>query len=101
MSKQNQQKFLPICPYLLEPNEPIAELLVHFDIPLQNFSRPVLPQELTTETGHDEYATLVARIDPASGVAEGDRIRLCLEPHKIHLFDTASGERVGGHGSKE
>ena len=74
-----------------------AELLVHFDVPLQEFSRPVLPQELTTETGHDDYATLVARIDPASGAAEGDQIRLCLEDHRIHLFDAASGERVGGH----
>jgi len=37
---------------------------------------------------------LVARMDPASGVREGDSVRLYLDPAQIHLFEAASGAHL-------
>jgi multiple sugar transport system ATP-binding protein len=39
---------------------------------------------------------VVARLAPESGVRRGEEAELWLDTSKLHLFDPASGERLGG-----
>ncbi|MBU1665843.1 MAG: hypothetical protein KKG92_10630 [Gammaproteobacteria bacterium] len=38
--------------------------------------------------------SLVARLDPGSGVKEGDTLNLCLDPARVQVFDAVSGENL-------
>lgn len=58
--------------------------------------------QLTELIGPDLYAhlvvgnasTLVARLDPASGVDKADRVGFAVDQGGVHVFDRASGARV-------
>jgi multiple sugar transport system ATP-binding protein len=79
-----------------------ADLFVYFDVTLEGFEDMALPEDLDPETGGEARHSLVARIDPASGLGEQDTIRLHLDPGDIHLFDAGSGENLtlGSTGSE-
>jgi multiple sugar transport system ATP-binding protein len=74
-----------------------AELFVHLDAgcrPLE--PPPALSQAAATwspETG-SERARLIARLDPAEPVAEGQRLSLAIRGDRIHLFDGETGLRI-------
>jgi multiple sugar transport system ATP-binding protein len=68
-----------------------SELFVHFDVSMEGFARTDLPEELSAPGGGRDRQSLVARLDPADEVNEGDRIRLGANPRCLHLFDRTSG----------
>jgi multiple sugar transport system ATP-binding protein len=72
-----------------------AELFVYFDVEWSGYSRLALPEEL--ETGGKDAARrmIVARIDPAGGLKEGDTLNLGLEAAHLQVFDGASGANLG------
>ena len=37
---------------------------------------------------------LVARVDPRSNIARGDKARLWFDPDNLHVFDARTGERL-------
>ncbi len=56
-------------------------------------------QELAADAGASELPSdaqgrAVARLDPASGVAEGQRARLWIDTDHLHLFDAESGRSL-------
>jgi multiple sugar transport system ATP-binding protein len=52
---------------------------------------------LAREQGSDALRTqLVASVDPASRLAEGEPKELWLDPARMHLFDPTSGENLSG-----
>jgi multiple sugar transport system ATP-binding protein len=42
----------------------------------------------------NEGTKLVARLDPSSETVEGQRIRLAVDPRRVHLFDAATERRL-------
>lgn len=71
-----------------------AELYVYFDVDLAGFTRMNLPQDLDIESGDNARQALVASIDPARGVKEGDSLRLHLDPADIQVFDAATAANL-------
>jgi multiple sugar transport system ATP-binding protein len=71
-----------------------ADLFVYFDVAPNGFEGVELPEEPGFETGTENRHTLVARIDPAIGLREGNTIRLQLDPEHIQVFDASSGENI-------
>jgi multiple sugar transport system ATP-binding protein len=71
-----------------------ADLFVYFDVALKGFEGVELPEDPGFETGTENHHTLVARIDPAIGLKEGDTVRLQLDPEHIQVFDASSGENI-------
>jgi len=71
-----------------------ADLFVYFDVNLEGFESPALPEESGLVRPGQRRRALVARMDPASGVREGDSVRLYLDPVQIHLFEAASGAHL-------
>jgi multiple sugar transport system ATP-binding protein len=67
-------------------------------VPFQAQPELVEPlQQLAEELDREAPRTqLVASIDPSSPVRAGDRIRLWLDPHHVHLFDAESGGSLAG-----
>jgi multiple sugar transport system ATP-binding protein len=55
-------------------------------------------QELARDSGRTDTGgsgeTVVARLDPASRVAEGEISRLWVDARKLHVFDPASGRNL-------
>jgi multiple sugar transport system ATP-binding protein len=56
-------------------------------------------QELAADAGagdlpSDAQGRAVARLDPASGVQEGQRARLWIDTEHLHLFDAGSGQSL-------
>jgi sn-glycerol 3-phosphate transport system ATP-binding protein len=51
----------------------------------------------TVVHGHiaSSRAPLIIRVHGTSPFAPGDRVRLAFEPRHLHLFDPASGRRIG------
>jgi multiple sugar transport system ATP-binding protein len=71
-----------------------AELYVYFDVDLQDFTQMNLPQDLDIDSGNAARQVLVASIDPARGVKEGDPLRLHLDPADIQVFDAATARNL-------
>jgi hypothetical protein len=55
-------------------------------------------QELARDSGRADTGgtgeTVVARLDPASRVTEGEAARLWVDARKLHVFDPASGRNL-------
>jgi multiple sugar transport system ATP-binding protein len=71
-----------------------ADLFVYFDVALAGFTALALPEDLDIGAVSAGRQSLVARIDPACGVKEGDTVRLHLAPEKLQVFAAASGENL-------
>jgi multiple sugar transport system ATP-binding protein len=71
-----------------------SDLFVYFDVVLQGFNELNLPQDLNMEFGDRAHRTLVARIDPAAGIREGDTLKLHLDRKHIQLFSGDNGRNV-------
>ena len=57
------------------------------------YGRPV-DQEVRFANGTDEGAQVIVRWDPKSPPKPGETITVEAIPHAIHLFDSATGERI-------
>jgi hypothetical protein len=53
-----------------------------------------LAEDLEMENGKDAHRQLVARVDPALGIEEGQTLQLTLPRHHLVLFDAASGKNI-------
>ena len=88
----------PGCLYLDVQAEVVewlgSDLFVYFDVALEGFEDLELPEDLDLETVSAVRRSLVARIDPTTGVSEGGTLRLQLDPLDIHVFDANSGENL-------
>jgi multiple sugar transport system ATP-binding protein len=75
-----------------------SDLYVYFDVALADFA----PFGLAGENGAGarNSRTLVARIDPAAGLKTGDRITLCVDVARVHLFDAGSGINLSLAGTR-
>jgi multiple sugar transport system ATP-binding protein len=71
-----------------------ADLLVYFDVPLQGFEEVELPEDLSLRRGEVGRRSLLARIGPTSGVSEGQRFNLRLDPRHLQIFEAESGENL-------
>ena len=71
-----------------------ADLIIYFDTALDDFAEPDLPQDLEIRTGNNSRRSLLARIDPGSGVKEGDTVHLYLPYKDIQIFNEQSGNNV-------
>ncbi len=82
-----------------------AELYVHLSVPegsdvratdaLKTRVRAMAP-DLDLGSDSEGRLPLVARLDGATPVAEGDPIALALRPEDVRLFEADTGRRVGG-----
>jgi multiple sugar transport system ATP-binding protein len=71
-----------------------ADQFVHFDLPIASADMlKALPPELDLQQAGDGALRLVARIDSARELAEGDTLRLTLDSARLPLFDPDSGAR--------
>lgn len=71
-----------------------ADLFVYFDVRLQAFEEIELPEDLALQGSDAGHRSLVARIEPAAGVEEGDTLELRLDPEKLQIFDAGSGQNL-------
>ena len=71
------------------------DLYLYFDITLEGFAEMPLPEELGSESADGAGQLHVARVDPACGVQQGDRVRLRLDPACLQLFNAGSGANLG------
>lgn len=55
---------------------------------------PALSRDLGIEKSQGDKLDLVARLDTAYPIKEGDRVRLGFDPEKLHLFDPQSGDCI-------
>ena len=76
-----------------------AELFVYFDVEWSGYSRLTLPEELETGSKDAARRMIVARIDPAGGLKEGDTLNLGLEATHLQVFDGASGANLSRRAS--
>jgi multiple sugar transport system ATP-binding protein len=75
-----------------------AELLVHF----RTDAQPIQPEgvqdaeseALAAGTLVDEAGGGIARVDPRAGVTAGERVRLHVDPLRLHFFDPVTGEAI-------
>ena len=60
-------------------------------------------RELAQDTGTEGMSTsrAVARLDPESGVKEGEQARLWVDVDKVHLFDPADGANLRHRGGQQ
>jgi multiple sugar transport system ATP-binding protein len=79
-----------------------AEFYAYFSVEAQDALSSKELQELAEDAGTSEVPSageagqVVARLEPASKAAEGQETELWLDTSKVHLFDAASGQRLGG-----
>ena len=71
-----------------------AELFVYFEVGLEGFAGVSLPEELGIARGDGARTLVVARIDPACGVKEGETLGLHIAPEHLQLFDAGSGRNL-------
>jgi multiple sugar transport system ATP-binding protein len=76
-----------------------SELFAHFSVSKAGREMSSGLREVATELGeagvraeHEEL--VVARIDPASDIAEGDEAEFWLDTSRIHYFDAETGENL-------
>ncbi len=76
-----------------------ADVFVYLDVDLDGFAGTNLPEEAGAAAGDERRRSLVARLDPAAHVNEGDVVRLCLEARHVLVFDARTGENLtfAGH----
>ncbi|MFL5821543.1 MAG: ABC transporter ATP-binding protein [Solirubrobacteraceae bacterium] len=79
-----------------------SELYAHFTVDTdQHMESPQL-RELAQDAGTEEVPSsgeggrIVARLDPASRVREGQEAELWVDATRVHLFDADSGESLTG-----
>jgi multiple sugar transport system ATP-binding protein len=78
-----------------------AEFYAYFSVEAQEALSSQELQELAEDAGTAEVPSageagqVVARLEPASKAAEGQEAELWLDTTKVHLFDAASGQRLG------
>jgi multiple sugar transport system ATP-binding protein len=70
-----------------------AELFVHLDAGPASLAPPPAMDGRTS--GAPDRLRLIARLNPATAVAEGERLRLGVDLRALHVFDPVTGERVG------
>lgn len=71
-----------------------ADLFIHSDVTLGEFQEIALPEELGLAPEKQHRRTLVARVDPATRVREGDTMSMRLDPRHVLVFDAVSGENM-------
>jgi multiple sugar transport system ATP-binding protein len=77
-----------------------SELYAYFSVEGEQASAREL-EELAADAGTAEVpgagerGQIVARLDPASNVQEGEEAELWFDPDKLHLFDAESGRALG------
>jgi multiple sugar transport system ATP-binding protein len=71
-----------------------ADLYVHFQVECEAGWLRTLPQELERAAIQGDRITVVARLDPSSQAAAGERVRLRLDAGQLQLFDCESGENL-------
>ena len=77
-----------------------AEFYAYFSVEAQEALSSQELQELAEDAGTSEVPSageagqVVARLEPASKVAEGQEAELWLDATKVHLFDASSGQRL-------
>jgi multiple sugar transport system ATP-binding protein len=71
-----------------------ADLYAHFQVQCEARRLRTVPQELERAAIQGDRITVVARLDPSSRAAEGERIRLRLDAGQFQLFDSESGENL-------
>ncbi len=76
-----------------------SDLFAYFHIEAESIESDQLA-ELVEERGAENMREgmeqVVARLDPTSKVKRGERAQLWADTAKLHLFDSDSGERLGG-----
>jgi multiple sugar transport system ATP-binding protein len=57
--------------------------------------------EITEVLGSDQFVhasvggdAIIARLDPKLRVSRGDRLRLAVDPHRLHLFEAGTGRAI-------
>jgi len=74
-----------------------AELFVHLDAGPATFAPAPVVAERTA--GHaSDRVRLIARLDPATTVTEGQRLRLAIDPRALHFFHPATGANIAASG---
>jgi multiple sugar transport system ATP-binding protein len=78
-----------------------SELYAHFSLEHQGVESAELA-ELAEDAGTSEVpgagqGRVVARLDPASSVAQGKEAELWVDTSRIHFFDATTGGRIRGH----
>ena len=79
-----------------------ADVFAYFDVTLEGFEAVALPEDLDIEAGRQGRSSLVARIDPAAGLKEGDTLDLGVAAAQVQVFEAGSGRNLslsGRHGS--
>jgi multiple sugar transport system ATP-binding protein len=74
-----------------------AETFVHFAVGDSRTATRLgeISGDVPRRDAQREGLPMVARIGGASRAREGDEIELSLDPADLHLFDAASGHRIG------
>jgi multiple sugar transport system ATP-binding protein len=84
-----------------------AELFVHFEVPKNRESststglREVAGELREIGVREEHEALTIARIDPASEIADGDDVELWLDTSRVHYFDAETGENLVPHEERE
>jgi multiple sugar transport system ATP-binding protein len=79
-----------------------SELYAHFTVAGAQPVESAQLRELAEDAGAEEVPSsgeegrIVARLDPASGVKEGQEAELWVDATRVHLFDADSGESLTG-----
>jgi multiple sugar transport system ATP-binding protein len=77
-----------------------AELFAHFEVPKNREAstssglRAVADELREIGVREEHEALTIARIDPASEIAEGDEAELWLDTGRVHYFDSETGENL-------
>ncbi len=71
-----------------------ADLLVYFDVRPRGFEEIELPEDLGLQRRQVGHQSLMARLDPGSGVTEGQRFKLCLDARRLQIFRAESGDNL-------
>jgi multiple sugar transport system ATP-binding protein len=73
-----------------------SDLLIHFAIDAKHVEveGAIEDDDSTLTPVMLQRAQGVARIEPRSAVETGDRVRLCVNPIRLHFFDPESGDAI-------
>ncbi len=84
-----------------------SELYAYFNIDAGSGHRSEQLEELAADTGAEvggsgeDELQVVARLDADSGVAEGESMKMWMDPERLHFFDVDSGDRIVAEGEGE
>ncbi len=71
------------------------DLVVYFAVPASGFDVATMAQSPALDAGDRDQCSLVARIAPDTDLKQGERVRLCLQPDDVEVFDAAGGRNLG------